>query len=84
MGNLRLDLRENSDRQIFANVLMAVKDTLEELQIHENGISEEVFLSHFVGPLSSMPRLKFLNLGKNGQLNENCSVHLLNSMVENQ
>ena len=43
LGNLRPYLQEDSDRKVFRNVLDAVKDTLTELHIHENAITEDAF-----------------------------------------
>lgn len=45
-----------------------MKDTLVELHIHENAMTEEAFLDSYIDTLSELPLLKYLNIAKNGQL----------------
>lgn len=82
LGNLRPYLQEASDQTVFRNVLEAVKETITELHINDNAITDEAFQSCILKPLSEMPRLKHLNLAKNGQLSKVSTVGVLARMAE--
>ena len=66
---------------MFKSVIEAVKDTLEELHIHENAITEDAFVGSLLETLGSLPRIKNLNIAKNGQLTKSSTVGMLINMA---
>jgi len=80
---LKPSFHDDQAKHIFKKVIESVKGTVEELHIHENAIVEEAFISHLLDTLSTMPRLKYLNLAKNGQLTSSSTVALVARMAAN-
>ena len=69
--------------QEFKEVLAAVSPNLEELHIHENAIRDDDFTLALLSVIAEMPRLKMLNMARNGQLSKASIVGVIQRMTEN-
>ena len=82
LGNLKLAIDEATDKRPFRDVLLAVKDTLEELHIQENQIKDPDFINLLIEPICQMPHLRHLNYARNGGITGKGTVGLIARMTE--
>ena len=82
LGTNKLANEEETDKREFRDVLDAVKDTLEELHINENQIKDNDFINFLLDTLAQMPKLRHLNMARNGGLTRLGSVGLITRMSE--
>lgn len=80
LSNNKLCNDEGHDTREFRDVLLAVKDQLEELYISENQIKDPDMLDFLLEPLCQMPKLRVLVMARN-TLTRLGSVGLLAQMV---
>ena len=73
LGNLKMGAFEEDDHNNRAQhmnelkeVIEAVSENLEELHIHENALTDEDFYLTLLPSISKMPKLRMLNLARNG------------------
>ena len=81
LSNNKLCQDEGHDTRQLREVLLAVKDNLEELYIAENQIKDPDMLDFIVEPICKMTKLKVLALPRN-HLTRFGSVGLLAQIVE--
>lgn len=82
LGSLRMVMQERQEKQVFHDLLMSVKENIEELHIHENAIKDDTFVEFLIEPIAQMKKLKHLNIAKNGCLTKASIVGLVARMTE--
>ena len=77
IGNIEDDSIRIQDMQEFKEVLQAISANLEELHIPENALKDDDFTLALIPTIANMPRLKMLNISRNGQLTKTSTVGLI-------